>query len=96
MPFLTAAMPFLQIDDIGQAQRDKPLTFDQPVGELPIVDDARWSAALTENSLIAVLVWIVLLIILQAVTWPLVRRVFTRFPDRGWAFSRLTTLLIAS
>lgn len=95
MTFLNAAMPFLQIDDIGQAQRDKPLTFDQPVGELPIVDDARWSAALTENSLIAVLVWIVLLIILQAVTWPLVRRVFTRFPDRGWAFSRLTTLLIA-
>jgi YYY domain-containing protein len=76
-------------------QQREPLTFDEPVGSLPIVDDARWSSALTGNSVGAFLVWVALLVALQFVGWPLVRRMFTRLPDRGWAFSRLVTLLLA-
>ena len=73
----------------------KPLTFDTPVGDLPIVHDARWSEAFTHHSWAALLVWIILLVVLQAATWPLVRRIFARFPDRGWGFARLLTMLIA-
>ncbi len=72
-----------------------PVSLDQPVGDLPIVDDARWSAALTSHSWGALAVWILLLVVLQAAMWPLVRQVFQRFPDRGWAFGRLVTLLVA-
>lgn len=93
MPRIHAA-PLFQAGNT-QPERDKTLTFDQPVGDLPIVNDARWSAAFTDNSIAALVVWVILLIALQAITWPLVRRIFTRFPDHGWAFSRLTTLLLA-
>jgi YYY domain-containing protein len=72
-----------------------PVSLDQPVGTLPVVDDARWSAALTSHSWIALVFWIVLLVVLQAAMWPLVRQVFRRFPDRGWAFGRLVTMLTA-
>lgn len=72
-----------------------PISLDQPVGTLPIVDDARWSADLTSNSWVALLVWIILLVVLQLAMWPVVRRVFARFPDRGWAFGRLVTLMTA-
>ncbi|MGB3307448.1 MAG: DUF2298 domain-containing protein [Thermomicrobiales bacterium] len=79
-----------------QATADRTsLTFDTPVGNLPVVDDARWSQAFTHHSLAALLVWVVLLLVLQAAAWPLMRRIFARFPDRGWGFSRLATMLIA-
>ena len=79
-----------------QATADrKSLTFDTPVGNLPVVDDARWSQAFTHHSWAALLVWVVLLLVLQAAAWPLMRRIFARFPDRGWGFSRLATMLIA-
>lgn len=90
-----AASPRFQIDGNEVIKHEKPLTFDQPVGDLPIVDDARWSAPFTDHSLAALLVWVILLIGLQAVAWPLVKRIFTRLPDKGWAFSRLVTILIA-
>ena len=73
----------------------EPLTYDEPVGQLTVVDDARWSADITSNSWSALAVWIVMLIVLQAVSWPIVRRIFRRFPDQGWAFCRLVTMLIA-
>lgn len=76
-------------------QERAPLTFDDPVGNLPVVGDARWSAALTGNSWGAFLAWVLLLVVLQIVGWPIVRRVFTILPDRGWAFSRPVTILLA-
>ncbi|MDQ3547393.1 MAG: DUF2298 domain-containing protein, partial [Chloroflexota bacterium] len=83
-------------DDAQQPYEPKPISFDRPVGELPVIDDARWSADVTESSWFALIVWILLLIVLQAVTWPIVRRVFARFPDKGWGFGRLASLLVSA
>ena len=94
MPFESATLTIMSRTPALFQQQDS-LTFDQPVGDLPVVDDARWSAALTGNSWGAFMAWIVLLIVLHAVSWPIARRTFTRLPDRGWAFSRLITLLVA-
>ena len=80
----------------GSEYEQGPISLEQPVGQLTVVDDARWSADLTSDSLGALAVWIVLLFALQAALWPLVRRVFNRFPDRGWGFGRLVTLLLAA
>ncbi len=71
------------------------LMLDEPVGSLDVVDDARWSAAWTSNSVVALLVWIVLLFVLQVAAWPWARLAFARFADGGWSFSRLLTLLLA-
>lgn len=74
---------------------DDDLMLDEPVGSLEVVDDARWSAAWTDNSVVALLVWIVLLVVLQLAAWPWARLAFAQFADGGWSFSRLLTLLLA-
>ncbi|MDQ3695019.1 MAG: DUF2298 domain-containing protein [Chloroflexota bacterium] len=70
------------------------LLLDEPIGNLPVVADARWSAAFTSNSVVALAVWVVLLIVLQLVGWPLVRFALPRFGDQGWGLARLVGLLI--
>lgn len=74
---------------------EKSLMLDDPVGELSVVDDARWSSALTENSFAALVVWILLLIVLQAAGWPITAFLLSRFSDAGWGFSRLLTLMLS-
>lgn len=64
----------------------------QPVAA---VIDSRWSQALTGHTVGAIVAWVALLVILQAVGWPLTRRILTRLPDRGWAFTRITTLILS-
>jgi YYY domain-containing protein len=67
----------------------------EPVGSLPVVGDARWSASWTSNGLVALLWWITLLTVLQIAGLPIALFAFRRFADRGWAFARLLSLLIA-
>ncbi|MEA2515162.1 MAG: hypothetical protein QOJ59_4651 [Thermomicrobiales bacterium] len=76
-------------------QSSKSLILDEPVGDLPVVADTRWSAGLTDNSAAALVVWVVLLIVLQVAGRPLVRIAFGRFADAGWSFARLVTLIVA-
>lgn len=72
----------------------EPLTFDTPVSDLPAVDDSRWSEPLTGNSWGATLVWIVMLVLIQLAGWPIVRTIFRKFPDHGWAFSKLISIIV--
>ena len=74
---------------------DNDLMLDEPVGSLDVVDDARWSARWTDNSVVALAVWIVLMVVLQLAAWPWCRLLFARFADGGWSFSRLLALLLA-
>ncbi|MBA3414696.1 MAG: hypothetical protein H0U10_05665 [Chloroflexia bacterium] len=71
------------------------LLLDGPVGELPIVDDARWSAAVTGTTVGAITAWLILLVALQVAGLPLARLVFGRFFDLGWGFARLLALLVS-
>jgi YYY domain-containing protein len=70
------------------------LMLDQPVGDLPVVADARWSAGLTDNSLEALVVWIALLAVFQFVGLPLARIAFGRFADAGWSFARSIAFVV--
>lgn len=69
----------------------RPIESSLPVQSMA---DARWSAGFTSYSWGALVVWVLLLIALQAISWPLVRRMFSRLPDRGWAFARPITILL--
>ncbi|HEU0113320.1 MAG TPA: glycosyltransferase family 39 protein, partial [Thermomicrobiales bacterium] len=73
---------------------DDPLLA-RPVGDLPVVDDVGWSAAVTGQALPALLVWIVLLVVLQAIGAPLARTLLPRFADGGWGLARLFAILLA-
>ena len=78
-----------------QAPDDGQLLLDEPVGELPTVADAQWSAALTSNSAAAFAVWLLLLAVLQVVGWPIAALAFGRAADAGWGVARLLAMLLA-
>lgn len=65
-----------------------------PTGELPVVDDARWSAGMTENSLAAAIWWVIILTLLSAAGLPWAR---IAFKESGWAagHARLIALLMS-
>lgn len=71
------------------------LLLDQPVGSLPVVGDARWSSRWTDNSAVAAVSWVALLVLLQVVGWPIARALFGPMVDAGWGVARLLALLIA-
>ncbi len=77
-----------------QTPEPEPLTFDEPVSELPVVDDARWSESLTGSSWSAAAVWILMLVLPQAAALPVSRTVFRAFPDRGWGYTRLIGIIL--
>lgn len=71
------------------------LMLDEPVQDLPVVDDARWSSRWTDSTPVAVFVWVAMLIVLTIAGRPLSRLVFSSFPDIGQGMSRLLILLTA-
>lgn len=71
------------------------LMLDEPSRDLPALNDYRWSEGFTGNSWGALLVWVILLIALQWASWPVIRRIFSRLPDRGWSFARPVSLLLS-
>jgi YYY domain-containing protein len=72
------------------------LLLDEPNADLPVVSDARWSAALTDQPLVALVAWVLLLVALQAAGLPLARLLLGRLADGGWVFARLLALLLAA
>lgn len=73
----------------------KSLMLGQTDESLPVVNDARWSSALTGNSLGAFVAWLLFIVLLQAIGAPIAAVLFDRFGDLGWGLGRLVTLLIA-
>ena len=65
-----------------------------PVKESGPAFNMGWSSDFTSQSWWAVIVWVLLLVGLQAISWPLVRRMFSRLPDRGWAFARPISIML--
>ena len=80
--------------DPSRSPDNEPLTFDEPVSDLPDVTDARWSEAVTGNTIGAIAVWIVLLLALQVAAWPLASTVFRAFPDGGWGLTRFIGMIV--
>lgn len=76
-------------------RQDASLMFDEPMRDLPALGDARWSAGFTSYSWGALVVWALLLVVLQWASWPFVRRVFNRLPDRGWSFARPVSIMLS-
>lgn len=79
----------------GLLATPKPATSALFTGQSSTSSIAGWSADLTQHSWWAILVWALLLIGLQFASWPIVRRMFSRLPDRGWAFARPMSILLA-
>jgi YYY domain-containing protein len=77
-------------------QREPPeqtLLLSQPVSEQPIAHDVGWSSAVTRYAPAAILVWLFTVGMLGVAAYPLARRLFPRFSDRGLGFNCLVGLL---
>jgi hypothetical protein len=95
--YQTLMTPAIQADWTPTRLNDqqKSLMLDEPVGQLPAVDNFRWSERWTDNSAVALGVWIVLLVLFGAVGRQWARLLFPRFPDGGAGMSRVLTLILA-
>jgi YYY domain-containing protein len=80
----------------GRAPERLSLLLPTPVGENPAVNDARWSAPVTSATPAALAVWLVLLLVLLAIGYPIARQLLPGFPDRGWGLARTFALGIAA
>jgi len=79
--------------EIERPQAD--LMLDVPVGDLPVVDDARgWNRWLGDSTLGIALCWWLVLMLIGLAVWPLVATVLPGFADRGYALSKGMGLLI--
>jgi YYY domain-containing protein len=73
----------------------KSLMLDEPVGELPVVGNFRWSERLTSNSAAALGFWVAFLVLMSAIGRQWSRLLFPRFPDGGAGLARTLTLILA-
>ena len=69
------------------------LLLDQPVNALPDVGRIAWNP-FRYNSLLSLLMWWAVLILLNALSWPIAFAVFRNLRDRGWGFSRALGLIL--
>jgi YYY domain-containing protein len=76
-------------------QQEESLQLDEPVSALPVVDDARWSSAVSDNTWIALIFWIVLLAVLFVTGLPIAILALGPLADRGLGFARLIGLLLS-
>ena len=76
-------------------EQSEKLMLDEPVDQLPVVDDARWSSQWTERTPLAIAFWVILMIALSIAGRPLARLVFSSFPDGGQGFGRILVVLVA-
>ena len=75
--------------------RDKPLMLDQPVEDLPIVNDRAWNP-LAQVEPLAIVGWWVVVELLGLLALPLALTVFARFADGGYIFAKSLGLLLVA
>jgi uncharacterized membrane protein len=78
----------------GEAQ--KSLMLDRPVDELPVVDDFRWNNVANNSTLVAVVLWWLVVLVIGLISLPLTLQLLHKLPDRGYALSKALGLLLIS
>ena len=64
------------------------LTFDVPIQQLPLVDNYRWNTFASENTILAVVWWWLVLALLGWLVWPIAFVIFRPLRDAGYFLSR--------
>ncbi|PLS81616.1 MAG: hypothetical protein CYG59_05560 [Chloroflexi bacterium] len=83
---------------VAQTPRLAPPTkralLEQPVDELPVVDEYGWNHVATRYPALGVGLWLLVIEVLGLLAFPLTSRIFRRWQDHGWSLSKLVGLLI--
>ncbi len=75
------------------SSEEKSLLLEQPVDTLPDVGRIAWNP-LRESSFASVVIWLLALLGVQVVTWPLAFVIFADLRDRGYGFARALGLIV--
>ena len=67
---------------------------DTPVDQLPTINDYRWNSLANNNTLAAILIWWLVIMIIGVGFVPLTFLLFHKLPDRGYALSKSLGLLL--
>ena len=73
----------------------KPLMLEQPVDQLPVVDNYRWNRTASEHPWLAVAWWWGVVTLLGLLVWPVSFALFPRLRDRGYFLSRTLGWLLS-
>ena len=76
------------VSDPADSDSRKSLLLGRPVDELPVVDDYRWNSLANRSTLVAIVVWWLVVQVIGWLTWPLTHRLFRRLPDHGYPLTK--------
>ena len=71
------------------------LNLDTPLNQLPVVDDYRWNTQASQNTVLAVGWWWLVIALLGWLAWPIAFVLFRPLRDRGYLLSRALGWLLA-
>jgi YYY domain-containing protein len=77
-----------------QPPATKTLMLDQPVDQLPIVNEYGWNGLASNVQPLGVVLWLLLLEVLGLLALPLTVLIFRRWHDYGWSLSKLVGLIV--
>jgi hypothetical protein len=80
----------------NERETQKSQMLDTPVDQLPVVNDFRWNTLANRSTVVATLVWWLVVVGLGLLAWPLTFLLFHKLPDRGYALSKSLGLLLIS
>ncbi|MCB0194668.1 MAG: glycosyltransferase family 39 protein [Anaerolineae bacterium] len=78
------------------AAEKKSLLLDTPVDELTPIADYRWNAVANSSSLVATLLWWLVVFLIGLLAFPAAFLLFNNLPDRGYGLSKSIGLLLVS
>ncbi|MCB0210045.1 MAG: glycosyltransferase family 39 protein [Anaerolineae bacterium] len=78
------------------AAEKKSLLLDTPVDELTPIDDYHWNAMANSSSLVATLLWWLVVFLIGLLAFPATFLLFNNLPDRGYGLSKSIGLLLVS
>jgi YYY domain-containing protein len=76
------------------AEQDKSLLLASPVDRLPVVDDFRWNDLANRSSSTATTIWLLVMLGVGVVSFPLTYLLFHKLPDRGYGLAKAFGLLL--
>ncbi len=86
----------VQGTSISMAPRGSSLMLDEPLADLPLVDNYRWNTFASERPGAGVLLWWFVLTLLGWIAWPLLFGPLRALRDRGYFFARTLGWLLSA
>ncbi len=78
------------------SKEGKTLLLDQPVDELPVIDDFRWNGLANRYHLFAVIFWWLAVVLIGLAAWPVTFVIFRHLSDRGYILAKSLGLVVVA